>query len=77
MKLNHPNVMKILDVERNENIVWMIMPFCDRGDLNYFHRTKDFSSEVNLEIMKQIVAGIEYLHSEGIVHRDIKYMLKT
>ena len=36
MKLDHQHVMKILDVERNKTIVWMMMPFCGLGDLNNF-----------------------------------------
>ena len=72
LKLDHPNVIKILDVEKNENIVWMMMPFCELGDLNRFYRTRDVSDEVNIDIMRQIMLGISYLHSEDIVHRDIK-----
>ena len=72
MQLDHPNVMKILDVEKNRKIVWMMMPFCGLGDLNNYYRTRDVSDEVNHEIMKQIMSGIQYLHIENIVHRDIK-----
>ena len=72
MKFDHPNVMKILDVEKNENIVWIMMPFCEHGDLNYIYRGRDVSPETNLEVMKQIAAGIDYLHSQDIIHRDIK-----
>ena len=72
MKLDHPNVMKILDVERNDNNVWMMMPFCELGDLNNFYKTRDICPETNSEVMKQIIIGIEYLHRQDIVHRDIK-----
>ena len=72
MKLDHPNVMKILDVEKNENIVWMMMPFCELGDLNKFYKTRDKSRKTDLKVMKQIMMGIEYLHSQDIIHRDIK-----
>ena len=72
MKLYHPNVMKILDVEKTENIVWMMMPVCELGDLNHYYRERDVLHKTNVNIMKQIAAGIEYLHSQDIVHRDIK-----
>ena len=72
LQLEHPNVMKILDVDKSENMVWMMMPLCELGDLNTFFRTRDASLETNVNTMQQITAGIEYLHSQDIVHRDIK-----
>ena len=72
MKLDHPNVMKILDGEKNGKIVWMVMPLCELGDLNNFYKTREISSETKIDGMKQIAFGINYLHSQDIVHRDIK-----
>ena len=72
LTLDHPNVMKILDVERNENIVWMMMPFRGLGDLNHFYWKRVVPHETNIAIMRQITAGIKYLHSKNLIHRDIK-----
>ena len=72
LQLDHPNVMKILDVEKNDNIVWMIIPFCGLGDLNHFYWKRVVFHETNVDIMKQIAAGIQYLHSQNIIHRHIK-----
>ena len=72
LQLDHQNIMKILDVQKNENIVWMMMPFCELGDLNNFYTTKPVPDETNIDMMKQIMAGIRYLHTKDIVHRDIK-----
>ena len=72
LQLDHPNVMKILDVEKTENIVWMMMPFCGQGDLNHFYRERIVLHETNVIVMRQIASGIKYLHSKNIIHRDIK-----
>ena len=72
MKLHHLNVKKILDVEKTGKIVWLIMPLCELGDLNNFYRTRITSGEINFNVMHHIAAGINYLHSQNIVHRDIK-----
>ena len=68
MQLDHPNMMKILDVQKTESIVWMMMPLCELGDLNHFYRTNDVSPETKIDGMKQIAAGIKCLHSEDIAH---------
>ena len=63
--------MKILDIEKTENILWMMMPLCE-FDLNKLYKTRDVPLEANIKIMKEITAGIKYLHSKDIVHRDVK-----
>ena len=71
LQLDHPNVMKILDIEKTENILWMMMPLCE-FDLNKLYKTRDVPLDANIKIMKQITAGMKYLHSKDIVHRDVK-----
>ena len=50
------------------------MEFCDLGDLNQFFRNNCSMLDINVKVklMKQIMAGIAFLHDKDIVHRDIK-----
>ena len=59
LHLDHPNVMKILDVEKQSNTMWLIMPFCELGDLNHLYKERDVSYEAKIDGMKQIAAGIK------------------
>ena len=71
-ELDHPNVMKKLDFQKIGKIVWVMMPIYEQGDLNTYYRNRDIPHETNVHIMKQIVAGIKFLHQKNIIHRDIK-----
>ena len=71
----HDNIIEVYDVKVDKDSMWIMMEFCDLGDLNQFfteHHTYCQHFTVKLQLMKEIIAGIAFLHSNGIVHRDIK-----
>ncbi len=77
--LNHENIVKIEDSFQYDNSqkFGMLLEFCDGGDLSKFikeHKLKKkhFDELKIIEIFKQILCGLEYLHSKKIIHRDIK-----
>lgn len=47
--------------------------FCSRGDLGKYIRTKIklLSEEIIMKIFVQVCLGMEYMHRQGVVHRDI------
>ena len=76
-KLNHENVVKLLEVIREQNSdVSYIFEYCDCNLFQYIenHRKqKLFISETKIRnIIYQIVCGVKYLHSNKIMHRDLK-----
>ena len=74
LKLNHENIVKIFDVQekKKEKILWMIMEFCAVGDLDDFFIKDTITVTNGLDVMVQIAKAISYLHSEDVIHRDIK-----
>lgn len=51
------------------------MEFCNKGTLEDWieaRRGKNPNKDLSLELFKQIVTGVDYIHSEGLIHRDLK-----
>ena len=70
----HPNIIKLYDVFENEDYIYIIMEKCNGGDLlSYFERYEYKLPETKIcEIIHKLAMAIYYLHSYGIIHRDLK-----
>lgn len=51
------------------------MEFCNKGTLEQWLENRNRSQEdkaLVLELFEQIVTGVDYIHSKGLIHRDLK-----
>ena len=72
-KLNHPNILKAFEVFDDDINYYIVMERPIRGDLfNYICSKGRLSMDEASFIFYQIVNGIQYLHNNKIVHRDMK-----
>lgn len=74
-KLDHANIIKVLDVFQDEDHVQMIMEKHGCGmDLFEFidRQCKYIEEPLACHIFKQIMSAVNYLHTNNLVHRDIK-----
>lgn len=46
--------------------------FCEK--VSYIHFLPEFTtySAANMKIFKQLVKGVDFIHSNGLIHRDLK-----
>ncbi|XP_078666557.1 serine/threonine-protein kinase 35-like [Branchiostoma floridae x Branchiostoma belcheri] len=52
--------------------MWIVLELCPLGDMDGFVLSEDYDRALDLSIMRQVAAGIAFLHENGIVHRDVK-----
>ena len=76
--LNHPNIVKLVDVKKTKNHYYIMMEYCNGGELEgalekYKEKYgKPFSEELVQYFMRQIIDAFKYIHANGVIHRDIK-----
>jgi len=72
-RLVHKNIVNMRSFFENDGAYYIVMDYCDGLNLKDLIRNCGSIPEVrSLKLLKQILAGLEYAHSKGIVHRDIK-----
>eukprot|EP00915_Cephaloidophora_sp_WS-2016_P007943 GHVH01010980.1.p1 GENE.GHVH01010980.1~~GHVH01010980.1.p1 ORF type:complete len:596 (-),score=92.55 GHVH01010980.1:1001-2788(-) len=75
--LDHPNIVKIYEVFEDFQNMYIIMEYCEGGEL-YSHirqmqnDAKKFTEKYIAKLMKQILQGVRYCHLRNVVHKDLK-----
>ncbi|KAK3337476.1 kinase-like domain-containing protein [Cercophora scortea] len=74
--LHHPNIVETVRLCTDHGRWNHVMEYCSEGDLfslvNKKYLTRDDREKDRLCLFKQLIQGVNYLHSNGIAHRDIK-----
>lgn len=73
MKLRHPNIVPIQEVETERGRLYMVMDFVEGQNLrDYVKAHKKLSPIRSLKILSDLAAGLAYAAEMGIGHRDMK-----
>ena len=74
MRLEHPNVCRILRLgESEDGLIYLVMPFL-KGELLSDREVRGGPMDVavGIDILRQVCAGLHHAHELLIVHRDLK-----
>ncbi|WIA40766.1 hypothetical protein OEZ86_004446 [Tetradesmus obliquus] len=74
-KFNHPNIVKYHDCFMDDVYINIVMEYCNAGDLTGLLKQRAGQRLPEPEIMSlfvQICLALVYVHSAGVLHRDLK-----
>lgn len=76
-KLNHDNLVSLIEVldDPSEDSLYMVLEYCKKGvimKVGVDEKAVPYDEEHCRCWFRDLILGIEYLHAQGVVHRDIK-----
>jgi len=71
-RMNHPNVVQVLDTGEAEGMPYMVFDYVAGGSLADRMAVEFLPVGEALSLLDGIAKGLDYAHRQGIVHRDVK-----
>lgn len=74
-QLDHPNIVRLEEVYESHSEIYLVQELCVGGEL--FDRLDEqpdyhYSEAQCARLVKQMLCSVRYIHSKGIIHRDLK-----
>ncbi|CAD6896502.1 unnamed protein product [Tilletia laevis] len=71
--LSHPNIVNYFGIEVHRDKVYIFEEYCENGSLAQLLKAGRIEDEAVIQVYTLwMLDGLQYLHSQGVVHRDIK-----
>jgi len=72
-KLQHPNIIQMMEVIDTDSTLYLVLEFVSGGELfDAIVNKGSYSEDDAVNIVRQVLEAIQYVHSLGIAHRDLK-----
>ncbi len=73
INLDHPGVVKVVDIFEENNTSYIVMPFVEGETLQHMVDTRGkLPYDIAVNYIAQLAEAVAYIHEKHILHRDIK-----
>ena len=73
-KIDHPYIVKLHDVYKTADEIWMVLDYCQLGSIQDLMNTtsKNLSEPEIACVCYSVLQALDYIHSMKKIHRDVK-----
>jgi len=70
--LDHPNIIRICASGEDKGLLYFVMPLVRGPSLSELLARRHFSPVTTWQIIHPVALALDYAHSRGVIHRDVK-----
>lgn len=72
-ELNHPNIIRLFEVYEGKDHIHLVLEYLRGGEIFSKLLEKGTYSEADAaKLMRKLMEAVNFCHSKGIIHRDLK-----
>lgn len=71
--LKHPHITRLYEVMESRTMIYLVTEYAANGEIfDHLVNNGRMTEQEAARVFAQLISAVEYCHSKGVVHRDLK-----